>query len=748
MARSRFAAGDRRRRRAGRRPGDPADGRPPAGAGRAHLAALDTLVGRHQPLVALGPLEEAEVGELAAIVLGTAVDDRLDVLDDHTAGMPGLVRLVLAAWVADGTVVGGRLAVEPGAPGPSLVAAGRGGPAAAAGPHRARSADRGADLDDELGATTDLAPDRLAEAVDALHAAGLVTPHGDAVPVVAAAVNELAPVAERRRFHARLAAALAERGAPPPAPASTWRPPGRKALRWPRPMWRPATPRSARPPSWPRLVRAGLAAGTPATAIAARRAEAAALGGDAVAALRLADAVVADPEAPDRRRLAVVAALLPGRGFWRRSSRRFAELAATAGGDQNGRGVAAAGRIGGVATGGSLPAGPSGRRFGRGRRRRQCGRAGDRGAPADGRAVTAAPGQGTPPLVAALEAAELLESAHTTLVLPTSPHAVGATVALALCELDTAEHLLTRARDHDVGGASLRHHHRLGLGWVAAQRPLDRGPGRAGRGGGGDAAPGDPAGPPSRPAWPAAPATSPGWATPGPGRRGPPHPADLFSLEVVGELAIGAARLGLWDRVAQGPRARRRGAGPGRAAAVLPRCGGSACRWRWPPTTARQRCAGRRRSRPPSRSIPAWAPWPRRPAPGWRSWAAPPSPAAWRPPPAGSRAGADVGGVRLTGQAAIRSADPSVTRALLEQARDLKAAAGLRARRRTQRRERPVGARADGGAVHRRRPDPQGDRGPALHLAQDRRAPRGQDPPDGASTRAEMLAALRTHLAS
>src|SRR5690606_39647315 len=39
-------------------------------------------------------------------------------------------------------------------------------------------------------------------------------------------------------------------------------------------------------------------------------------------------------------------------------------------------------------------------------------------------------------------------------------------------------------------------------------------------------------------------------------------------------------------------------------------------------------------------------------------------------------------------------------------------------------------ARADGGAVHRRRADPQGDRGPALHLAQDGRAPRGEDPPE------------------
>ena len=76
---------------------------------------------------------------------------------------------------------------------------------------------------------------------------------------------------------------------------------------------------------------------------------------------------------------------------------------------------------------------------------------------------------GTRALATFLEAAELLESAHTTLVLPTTPHAIGATVALALSELSTAEHLLSRARDHGVGGATLQHHHRLGLGWVAVR---------------------------------------------------------------------------------------------------------------------------------------------------------------------------------------------------------------------------------------------------------------------------------------
>ena len=149
-------------------------------AGDATLAALDALLGRAQPLVALGPLEEAEVGELAAIVLGAAVDDRLvDALHDHSGGMPALIRLTLAAWTADGIVTGGRLSAEPGPPSASLVAALRAEvdqltPAART---VLGALSAGADLDDELlAATTDLAPDRLGEAVDTLHAAGLVAP--------------------------------------------------------------------------------------------------------------------------------------------------------------------------------------------------------------------------------------------------------------------------------------------------------------------------------------------------------------------------------------------------------------------------------------------------------------------------------------------------------------------------------------------------------------------------------------------
>src|SRR5262245_37590848 len=78
--------------------------------GQSDLAALDAVLGRTQPLVALGPLDEPEVGELAAIILGAAVDDQLvDVVHDQTDGMPALVRLLLAEWVSAGAIAAGRL---------------------------------------------------------------------------------------------------------------------------------------------------------------------------------------------------------------------------------------------------------------------------------------------------------------------------------------------------------------------------------------------------------------------------------------------------------------------------------------------------------------------------------------------------------------------------------------------------------------------------------------------------------------
>jgi DNA-binding CsgD family transcriptional regulator len=784
--------------------------------GNPELAALDAVLGRSQMVVALGPLGESEVGELSAIVLGSAVDGRLvDAVYDQTQGMPALVELLLSAWVDTGIVAGGRLTRDPATPGPSLVTAVRAQVDQLAPATRTvlEALSAGADLDDHLlGATTDIAADRLGDAIDDLHAAGLVVPGtGDVVPLVAAAVAEMTPVADRRRFHSRLASALAQRGAPATRTGEHLAAAGAQGVGVAAAYVAAGDATLTEAPElaagW---YERAIAAGTPPTEIAARRAEAAALGGDAVTALRLADEVIAEPTRGERERaLAVVAAILPGRGFWWRSSAAYTELdaqararrsagatgttgttgvntatdvttaaatgvtiAAGTTGERNAEAWPLLASIGAVATGGPLPdlgtasddATPTARRRGGG-----GGVSGGAGPDApvvpgleiealrltrDGLTASAAPDGGRP-LATFLEAAELLESAHTTLVLPTTPHAIGATVALALNELSTAEHLLTRARDHGVGGAMLQHHHRLGLGWVAvrsgrwaaAQATLDEvdhavlaprevllaaaiDAGLARRSG--DLARlGD--------AWSRAEGVL------------LRHPADLLSLEVVGELAIGASRLGLWDRVA--PKARELG--------DVVRSLGEPPLWllplRWiglqvalatdDREAAVRRAAEVEATKPVHPRLGALAD-------AARTWVAILGGTA---DPVGVAAAAHgLSGLgltweasRLTGQAAIRSADPTVTRALLEQARDLKAALpasdpaeAASSTSVLSEREQMVAQYIVDGLTHK-------EIGAQLyispktvehHVAKIRQKL-------GASTRAEMLAALRSHLA-
>jgi DNA-binding NarL/FixJ family response regulator len=754
--------------------------------GDAQLAALDAVLGRSQLLVALGPLGEPEVGELAAILLDAAVDDRLvEAVHDQTAGMPDLVGLLLSAWVDVGTVNGGRLTGSPSATLPSLVAAVRSRFDELSPPSRTvlEALSAGADLDDHLlGATTDVGADDLGAAIDELRAAGLVVPGtGDVVPMVAAAVDEMTPVADRRRFHARLAAALAERGAPATRTGEHLAAAGAQGAEVAAAYVAAGDATLTEAPElavgW---YERAMAAGAPAAAIAARRAEAAALAGDVADALRLADEVVAHPAGDERERaLSVVAALLPGRGFWRRSAAAYTELDAQArsapgaADERRHRAWRLLAEIGTIATGGPLPAarapGPPEND-------------GDAGGDGSGHAVVvtgagsggvvvaglevealrltrdalvAAAGtdpDGTVP--ALLEAADLLESAHTSVVLPTTPHAVGATVALALSELSTAEHLLSRARDHGVGGATLQHHHRLGLGWVAvrsgrwaaAQQVLDdvgsaalaprevltaaaieaglaRRAGDLTRLGG---------------AWTRAEGVL------------LHHPADLFSLEIVGELAIGAARLGMWDRVA--PKARELG--------DVVRSLGEPPLWllplRWiglqvalatdDHDAVVRRAAEVEATAPVHPRLGALA----RAA---RTWVAIVDGRADPDEVAAAAKGLSGLGLtweasRLTGQAAIRASDPSVTRALLEQARDLKAAlpaadAGDAAATASvlSEREQMVAQHIVDGLTHK-------EIGAQLyispktvehHVAKIRQKL-------GASTRAEMLAALRSHI--
>jgi len=643
------------------------------------LAALDAALSRRQQMVVLDPLSEDEVGERAALVLGAAVEPGLvELLAEQTAGVPALVDRLARAWVESGVVTAGRLATTPDGVAPSLVAAVRAEVDQLPTPARTVLAalSVGADLDDELLATvTGLPADGLGEPIDLLRAAGLMV-HGseEVVPVVAAALGVLTPVADQRRFHARLAEALVARRAPPmqaaehlaaagasgPAAAAAYVAAGEASLS--------ESPELAR--AW--FDRAA-ASGAPPQAVAAWQAEAAALDGDADAALRLADRAAGDQGAAEADRArSVVAALLPGRGFWRRSGAAYAELASGQGPRADAAAVLSAlGRI--------VSGEPDGAATVRERLPVP--------APLELEAlVLSVEGltdtlgdRASGALTSFLEAAELLESAHTRLVLPDSPHALGATVGLALGEPSTADHLLSRALDRSAGGLALRNRHRLLAGWIGL---------RSGRWAAAQAALDETA---DRPLAPrevlVAAAVEAGLAR----RAGDlarlarawdradgvllRHPADLLSLEVVGELAITASRLGHWDRIAT--KARELG--------DVVRGLGSPPLWllplRWVGLQVAlasddHEAAVRRAGE--VEAVPAVHPRLEALADAARSWVA-----VLGGDVDVARVGEAADGLqklglaweasRLTGQAAIRSSDPSVTRALLEQARDLKA---------------------------------------------------------------------------
>lgn len=642
--------------------------------GDPHLAGLDAALSRQHPLVWLSPLDEQEVAERTALVLGRAVDPALvETLHDQTAGVPDLVDRLARSWA--GTLSSATNPTKQDPLPPPVVEAIRTEvdqlPPTAQTVLAALSA--GADLDDDLlSSITGLSRTNLSTAFEMLRSAGLLLSGVDeVVPIVAAAVLELTPVADRRRFHAALAEALSARGAPPTRAAEhlaaadvntreaadAYLAAGEACLA--------DAPELAR-----RWFERAQTAGAPAQESAARLAEASALDGDTEAALKLADSALADTGTPDRdRALGVVAGLLPSRGFWKRAAAAYQELA-----DNGSAPAEQLALIGTVASGGNVTgAGPP--RSGSLELEALTLAARGLTASLDGQNLADADQPETP----FLEAAELLESGHTRLLLPDTPHAMGATVALAMCELPAAEHLLSRALERDIGGKALHARHRLLLGWVAV---------RAGRWSAAEAALAetrDETLPPRELVLAAA-------IDAGLARRGGDltrlrgawqraegallrYSADLLSMDALGELAIAASRLGCWDQIS----------GKARELGNVLRSLGEPPLWvlplRW--TGLQVALASDDHEAVVRRADEVAAIEPVHPRLGALAEAA----TSWVEVMAGridpDAVSAAAKGLqdlsltweasRLTGQAAIRSGDPSMTRSLLEQARDLKA---------------------------------------------------------------------------
>lgn len=415
---------------------------------RPELAELDEVVAAGG-VELLGPLDRDGVARLVATATGRPVS-------------PDIAAAVFEASAGLAAVAAAIATAPPGTAAPSLVARVQ---------RRFVVLDRTVvtlarvlalrlDLADHVLATavvTDV--DGLAAALRSLRDEGLLVPDGEQmIPAVAAAVLGELPAAERRRIHDAVAGSLIAAGTDPvaaavqlraaevstPAAAAVYREAGER-LRF-------SDPAAAL--SW--FDDAAEAGGHPA-ALAAGRAEVGALLGLPVEVdqFTLGLPVDVDQAAPGR----------PGGGPGPGSAGRIG-LVAGAVAAHEGRTARAAELLLTAAAPGPLLAVPA--LVGVGRIDEARAAAGEPGPAAlrrfaEGALAAAEPADALPLLI---EAAEAMERAAPQFVLPDTPHAVGAVLAVAAGEVAPAEHLLGRGQAARAGGPVAEERHRLLLAWV------------------------------------------------------------------------------------------------------------------------------------------------------------------------------------------------------------------------------------------------------------------------------------------
>jgi DNA-binding CsgD family transcriptional regulator len=399
------------------------------------LAALDEAVATRGAVEQLGPLDADRLATLvASITGGPAAAETLAAVREASAGLAAV-----AAAVAD-TVTDGR----PGPPSAGLVARVQRrtatlDPTAAA---LARTLALRLDLaDDVLAATAGADPAGVATAMRALRDNGLLEPDGERmIPAVADALLADLPPAERRRAHDAVARALLDAGADPIVAATQLRA-ARAGTTLAAEAYRAAGDRlcftdPAAAAGW---YDDAAEAGAEPAMLAAGRAESAALLGVA--------ATVDDPgvSAEDAVRLRLVdGAVSAHQG-------RAARAADT---------LLGAGGVGPVLAVPALVAS--------GRLDDAVAAARTSAPQALQRVAEAALAMADPAtaLPLCIEAAESVERNPPGVVLPDTPHALGAVMAVAAGDSSSAEHLLERAIAVEVGGPVAVDRHRLLLAWV------------------------------------------------------------------------------------------------------------------------------------------------------------------------------------------------------------------------------------------------------------------------------------------
>ncbi|MEU5694869.1 helix-turn-helix transcriptional regulator [Actinosynnema sp. NPDC020468] len=293
--------------------------------------------------------------------------------------------------------------------------------------------------------------DAVGEVIEAARATGLLAPDGTLLPVARAAVGAVARADRRVAVRQRLAQLVLESGGPvldlvaPLVDAGVGGPGAVAAFR--------AAAEEALPTD-PALAARLLAACAPSPGLAVRRAAASAMAGDLDTALRLADRVISSGDPELRGPAAEVAAIaLAHRGQLARGTElhRWSPTATST----------AFGVIGQVGTGrlpsAPLPPAPPTMLDG----------AASLMAQGVVESVVDSPDTALSTLVGAVG---LLEPAGRGVLLPDSPAALAALVALHGGEPGVAESVLDRALRTSLGGALMVVRHRLLRGWVAMVR--------------------------------------------------------------------------------------------------------------------------------------------------------------------------------------------------------------------------------------------------------------------------------------
>lgn len=515
------------------------------------LSALGASLARRRSPVVVGHLDRGAVGaRIAARVGCTPPDPLVDLVHEQAGGLPSLVDLVTQALQDTGrfdprrpeqfrrpervNVSAGlaeRLRYQLEALDPEVY-------------RLLQAIAVGAALDAEvLGSLLDTDPTALTDTVEAALATGLLTEDGELITFIRSLVLRLTPVLRSREMQRRLAGIQLDRGGSVLAAGRQLLGTGASGSRVAAVLERAGDEALRQSPALAAELFAGAVdAGASPRALAARNAQAVALAGDLDQALRLADQVVSDPAAPDRERgVSVAAAVLAHRGLLARSAELYRSLPdGTAGGAP----LAVPALIGT----GALAEARAVLDADAGTGRASTLLAGAETLMARGMLATVT-GTDTAALSQLARAAVLLEPAGETVLLPDTPAALTAVVALQCGELAVADSALRRAVAAKLGGRPAHPRHLLLHGWTAmtrgklnvAHRALDR-----------TTHPGHPLEPRDellaaalavglarRESDPAA--LSSAW------RRARTalvrHPIDLYVLQPLGELAVAAARL-------------------------------------------------------------------------------------------------------------------------------------------------------------------------------------------------------------